>query len=53
MFYLLKLMYFIKHSTHIKLSNDAMELDLTRDTDIVLPHPKTSSQGHINNPTLK
>ena len=53
MFYLLKLMYFTKFSTHSKLSNDEMELDLTRDTDIVLPHPKTLSQGHINNPTLK
>lgn len=53
MFYLLKLTYFVKHSTHTKLLNDAMELDLTRDTDIVLPHPKITSQGHINNPTLK
>ena len=43
-------MYFVKHNTHTKLLNDAMKIDVTRDSDIVLPHPNGSSQGHIPPP---
>lgn len=45
-------MYFVKHNTHTKLLNDVTKIDVTRDSDIVLPHPNGSHPKDIFHPLI-